>query len=104
MATLLETYNFYTGSTNVRNRTFSAVLKAADAIMSESPETLNHAARLVWAKAALNDPHMATEQLWAAVCTTPTVINNGEACTDASINNAVTTRVAEIAAANTVTP
>jgi hypothetical protein len=100
MATLLETYTFYTGSANVKNRAFASVLKAADGIMSEDVGTLNHAARLVWAKAALVDPHTATNQMWAALATTATIVNNGEACTDIAINNAVATRIAEIAASN----
>lgn len=99
MTTLLNIYNLYTGSANLRNRTFAAVLVLANYILSEAPSTENHAARLVWAKAALISPNTAVSEMMPALVTNGTIANAGESATDNDIEWVVGNRVSEIAAA-----
>ena len=47
------------GHNELKNRTEFACLVAAETIRAEAVETTNHANRLIWAKAAFQDPKAA---------------------------------------------
>lgn len=55
MAAYKELYSLWYES-DLRNKVTVAVVVAAEAIQSEDPATPNHANRLLWAKATLENP------------------------------------------------
>lgn len=64
----------------------AAIANAAQAVLAENAGTANHAARLVWAKAALKDTAGQVEQFAWAVAAVNTITT---ASTDAQIQNQV---------------
>lgn len=67
MPSFLETYDLRYDEM-LRKRCAGGVTKKADAILIEPEETPNHAARVVWAEAALKDPVAETEKImWRIV-------------------------------------
>lgn len=71
----------------------------AGAIVSESPVAANHAARLVWAKAAFSDPDKtARDLIWPVLYLNQAATKAAiEGAGDAAILTAVTTVVAALA-------
>lgn len=64
----LENWNLRYASPQLKSRATAAIAKAAQDVLNESPETTNHAARVLWAKAALVDAGgMAEKMLWGIV-------------------------------------
>lgn len=92
MASFLETYDLRYDEM-LRKRVAGAVTKKADAILIEAGSTPNHAARLVWAEAALRDPVAETEKIMWRVVQNGTIrdkqagasIAAGNVATDADI-------------------
>lgn len=76
-------------SANLPNRCEVAVAKAAYDIMNEDVGTVNHANRIIWAKAALVDPRAKAEEMIWQVLANSTIAAAGEASTDANVQDAV---------------
>lgn len=55
MATLNTIYDIRHGRADIRNRVICALAIAANDVINEAEETPNHAARILWAKAVIND-------------------------------------------------
>lgn len=88
MATYSEIYDLR-NSHPLKHRTVVAVAKAAQDVLNEDPETANHAARAVWAHAALlNAEAKAKEMLWG-VCGNATIQSSGINSTDGDIQYVV---------------
>ena len=67
MATYDELFEVF-GNGPLRNRVTIACIQAAETIRAELPTTENHAARLVWARAAFTNPGaVAIPMLWIAL-------------------------------------
>jgi hypothetical protein len=69
MATYLEIYNLYTGSSNLKNRAVVAVMNAATRILFENEDTKNHIGRVEWALDALSNPGPKVNQMLIAIIT-----------------------------------
>lgn len=98
MATLLQIYNILYGDDYrpLLNRTISAVLNAANAIVNEDPGTANHANRLAWAQAALASRDgltAATDEMFVGVCSNATIQMTGNDATDNDIQFVVNSLV-----------
>ena len=98
MATLLQIYNILYGDDYrpLTNRTISAVLNAANAVINEDPGTANHANRLVWAQAALASREglsAAADEMFVGVCSNPTIQTTGNDATDNDIQFVVNSLV-----------
>lgn len=94
MATLETVYNLlYDGEYQaLRNRVRAAVLIAARAVILENPATVNHAARLVWATAAVQDAAALAakaESMFVGVASDGAIQDAGLAATDAQIQSTV---------------
>jgi hypothetical protein len=94
MATLLQVYNLiHDGEFQaLRNRVRAAVLVAARAVILEDPATVNHADRLVWAQAAVQNAAALAEKaetLFVGVASDATIQAAGNAATDAQVQAAV---------------
>lgn len=100
MATYNDIYNLRYSSSDLMNRTTVAVAKAAQDVLSEAQNTPNHAARLDWARAALDDARrMADRMLWG-VLANGAIQNSGEASSDSDIqftvNSLIDTYASEV--------
>lgn len=97
MATYVEIYNLY-DAVAILAKTTVAVLKIADYIITtEGAEVTNHANRVTWATAALQDPRAkAREMLWA-VLSNGDVQTGGTSVADATIQYVVETRLNDFA-------
>jgi hypothetical protein len=80
---------------DLRQRTRVAAVVAADVIRLESGATNNHAARLQWAKRALEDPVTEGERLlWAVIAqnrsfTAAQIVGATDSTLQTAVNNAV---------------
>lgn len=89
MATLNELWNLRYTTDTLRTRVTAACAKAAWDVLYEDAGTANHANRILWAADVWRDaPAMAERMMWG-VCANATVQANGEATTDADLQNAV---------------
>jgi len=82
MATLIQIYNLLT----------AAVMKLANYVTAEPPETPNHSARLAWAQYVLQSRAnlvAKTEQMFLAVCSNGTIQEAGGNATDNDIDYVV---------------
>lgn len=91
MATLLQVYNnvFSSEAQELRNRVLASVLKSAAYVVSESPETTNHAARLAWAQATLASEEAlraAATHMYVGVASNATIQAVGNDATDSDID------------------
>jgi hypothetical protein len=85
MASYDEIYNLSTGDV-LLNRAVVAVLKISDYIITtEGAGVTNHANRLIWAKAALQDPKTKAKQMQWAVLSNGDVQSQGVSVSDATI-------------------
>lgn len=67
MATYTELYDLQNNDV-LRNKIAVAIVVAADVIRAEAPATTNHANRLIWAKAALQNPQAeAVRMTWGVL-------------------------------------
>lgn len=90
MATLLQIYNILYGDDYrpLMNRTISAVLNAANAVVNEDPGTANHANRLAWSQAALasrDGLSAAADEMFVGLCSNATIQSTGNDATDNDI-------------------
>ncbi len=92
MATLEQIYNLRFQGT-LKPRVTAAVAKAAADVMNEDPGTANHAARVAWAKAALQDAQAAAEEMLWGVVGNATIQASGDASTDNDIQFVVNSLV-----------
>ena len=53
MGTLLEDYNLRYTDSGLKVKATTAIARAAQAVLSEDEQTVNHANRLIWAKRVL---------------------------------------------------
>ena len=95
MATYIELYNL-SGNANLVQKVCAAVAIAAEDIRTEDESTVNHEARLQWARSALqNVDGMARQMMWVLMAqnsnATAVQIENA---TDAAIQNAVNNAIA----------
>lgn len=68
MATLTEVQAAAAGGTGTATKVLGACLMAAQAVIYESDATLNHANRLLWARAVFNDlPGVGADMLKAVI-------------------------------------
>lgn len=97
MATLVEIYNLRDNE-NLKNRTASALAKAAEDIRNEALATNNHAERFTWAKGILltaDGPEVeATRSMWlllqnATVADGYVAMSDGSIVTDNDVQFAV---------------
>jgi hypothetical protein len=97
MATYSQIYNLHANS-ELRNKVTVACSIAAQAILSEATSTDNHAARLLWARAALVNPQEeATRMMWG-ILGNPTIQNAGAASTDGDVQWVVNSLINTFAA------
>ena len=73
MASLAQIHTIRFGSTGLLPRVEAACLIAARDILNEPGNTANHANRVAWADAALQDPAPAARQIMLDVALNPTV-------------------------------
>lgn len=91
MATYIELYNM---KEHFERRATIAVLKIADYILTaEGSGVANHANRVIWATAALQDPEAKARQLIYSVLANGDVQTGGEAVADSVIQYVVETKV-----------
>lgn len=90
MATLLELRELYTES-NLINKIEASVCISVNTIKNELVATVNHAERLIWAKAAIKDTKAAAEQVLKIILAENAGATKSAilAASDASINTAV---------------
>lgn len=94
MATYSEIYDLQNEAA-LRNRMAVAVVIAADTIRAEPPATANHANRLLWAKAALANPHgEAVRVLWGVLAqnkalTVAQITGASDASLQTAVNNTI---------------
>lgn len=67
MATLLEINSVAAGGNALADKVKGAILVAAQAIVTESDQTANHANRLAWAKRVFTDPNGNADDVHRAV-------------------------------------
>ena len=92
----MEIYQLYHDS-NLKNRVEVAIAKAAVDIYKEAPATVNHAERLVWAKAAIQNTKAETEKFIWGVLSDSTIQTSGNSATDAQVISAVNAIVTALA-------
>lgn len=95
MATYLELYSL-SGNMEIIKRVCAAVAIAAEDIRTEDASTVNHEARVQWARGALNNVDgMARQMMWVLMAqnsnATATQIENAS---DSAIQNAVNNAIA----------
>jgi len=94
MATYEELYSLWHES-SLKNRVTVAAIVAAETIQGEDPAIPNHANRLIWAKATLENPMSVADAVFRLVlaankdATTEAILK----ASDASIQSAVDTAV-----------
>jgi hypothetical protein len=94
MATLYEIWTLLEDPA-LRQKVSAACLIAAEAIRTESDQTANHANRLKWAKATLQSPVQAGQQMLRAVlaanvsATLAQITGASDATIQTAVNNAV---------------
>jgi len=91
--TLLEIWNLRMSSGDMKARVSVAVAAAANGVLLEDVGTTNHAARLVWAKAALLNIPAEMEQFFWALCGNVTFLQLGAAIDDGSLQYVINTFV-----------
>jgi hypothetical protein len=89
MATYAQLYQAVVQGGPVINRATVAVAVAAQAVLIESDQTVNHAARLAWARKALDDPGAMVGRMAYAIAGNGVVGSSGDATTDAQLLTAV---------------
>lgn len=85
MAATLEQINTAIADPALKERTRSALIKAAKDVAFESTETGNHANRLKWAKAVLRDPDGHADDMWRFVVGAVSSRELGDASTGGTI-------------------
>lgn len=84
MATYTQIFALRFGGA-IADRVIVAVATAAQQVLAEAPSTVNHTARVAWAKLALKDAAlMADEMMWGVVGN-PTIQNLAAGSTDNDI-------------------
>jgi len=89
---LLSVYNLKANA-EFKARVASSVAKAAYDVLNESPGTTNHAARVVWAKAAMKDAAPVAEQMLWTIVQNATIQSSGTASTDNDIQFVVNSNI-----------
>lgn len=89
MATYQQLYDAVTQGGPVLNRAVVAVAVSAQKILVELDTTLNHAARLAWARKALADPQGMVKKMSYALAADAVVSAKATATTDAELQTAV---------------
>lgn len=84
MATYAEIYDLWTSSA-LKKRAYVAVAKAAQDVLNEDPGTTNHANRVLWATASLENPEVNASKMMWPIVSNATVQAAGLACTDNDI-------------------
>jgi hypothetical protein len=83
MATYTELYNLYASGSSLLARFEVACMVAAHNILNESAGTPNHANRVIWANAVLEDSKaMSNRMLRRAISSNATLQAQGEAISD----------------------
>lgn len=95
MATYSELY-LLSGNMNLIQKVCAAVAIAAEDIRTEDESTVNHEARLQWARGALNNVDgMARQMMWVLMAqNSNATADQIENATDAAIQNAVNNAIA----------
>ena len=90
MASYLELYGLQNND-DLHHKIATAVIVAADAIRTEDGAVVNHANRLLWARAAFESPlTIAQHVMWAVLAANKdATVANILAATDSSIQTAV---------------
>lgn len=78
MATYQTQYNLRYGNAGLRNQVVIAMAKAAYDVLNESPSTENHAARVAWAKAVINDGSKWADLFLWSCALNPTIAQKAE--------------------------
>ncbi len=99
MATRLELYNLRFTATTLKSRVASAIAKAAQDVLNESDQTENHANRIVWARAGLNDARAMAERMMWGVLGNATIASEGDASTDNDVQFVVNSLINTFAVA-----
>jgi hypothetical protein len=73
----------------LQKRTETSVIKSAQYIQIEDPQTPDHANRLKWANWAYKNSSVAVVSFLWPVCLEPVTLEKGEAITDAEIDGIV---------------
>jgi hypothetical protein len=90
-----QVYNLFY-SAGLLNRTIVACAACATAILSEAPETANHAKRLAWANATLQDVRpVATSMIWPLLGNV-TIMQLGDAVDDGSLQYIISNLIAPV--------
>lgn len=92
MATLLQKWELANGdriSDDFRRRVQMAVVVAARNVHSEDAGTVNHAARVLWAKETLRSPERMGLLFLPAVAVNDTLANQADKATDTDIQTTV---------------
>lgn len=95
MATYAELLTINNTSDTLKQKVLVACIVACDAIRAESDQTVNHAARLSWARETLQNPSaMAARMLWAVLAqnrafTVAQITGADDATVQTAVNNAV---------------
>lgn len=76
MATLIEINSVAAGGTPLAEKVKGAVLVAAQAIITEDPQTANHANRLAWSKRVFTDVNGNADDILKAVVVWSNAIDN----------------------------
>lgn len=92
----MEVYQLYHES-NLKNRVEVAIAKAAVDIYKEDSGTANHAERLTWAKAAIQNTKTETERFIWGILADATIQTVGNSATDAQVISAVNAVVTALA-------
>lgn len=88
MPTYMDLYNSTTGDTTTRSRVYVAVGKYARYVVGADPAAVP-ASRLEWAKAAIQNPHVAVEQIMLGVVGDPAYLAAGSQITDDALQSAL---------------
>jgi len=100
MATYAELLTIATTNDALKQKIKVACIVACDVIRTESDATANHAARLDWARATLQDPDRAASQMVLAVLAQNRALTTAQitGASDADVQTAVNAAVNLLAA------